>query len=112
MKNYYRIMLGRKSVHAEECFAGNFIGASFDINEDLSGKLPDEWREFNQAFIPIYLAAQPLKSKIAAGLSCGFLWTVAKGFQKGDVVLCPDGGGAEYRFLSLPDQFQVDEGVT
>jgi restriction system protein len=93
MKSYYRIMLGRKSVHAEECFAGNFIGAGFDINEDLSGKLPDEWRAFNQAFIPIYLAAHPEKSKVAAGLACGFLWTVAKGLQKGDVVLCPDGSG-------------------
>ncbi len=93
MKSYYRIMLGSKSIHAEECFAGNFIGVDFDINEDLTGKLPDEWREFNQAFIPIYLAAQPDKSKIAAGLACGSLWTVAKGLQKGNVVLCPDGSG-------------------
>lgn len=27
MKNYYCIMLGRKTVHAQECFAGGFIGA-------------------------------------------------------------------------------------
>ena len=27
MKTYYRIMLGQKSVHAAECFAGNVIGA-------------------------------------------------------------------------------------
>ena len=26
MKNYYRVMLGQKSVYAEECFTGNFIG--------------------------------------------------------------------------------------
>ena len=25
MKNYYRIMLGRKSIYAEEAFKGNFI---------------------------------------------------------------------------------------
>jgi restriction system protein len=31
MKNYYRIMLGKKSVYVEECFKGNFIGAGFDI---------------------------------------------------------------------------------
>jgi hypothetical protein len=29
MKNYYRIMLGRKSAYANECFAGGFIGADF-----------------------------------------------------------------------------------
>ena len=26
MNNYYRIMLGRKSAHAAECFAGGFVG--------------------------------------------------------------------------------------
>jgi hypothetical protein len=27
MKSYYRIMLGAKSSHAEECYKGNFIDA-------------------------------------------------------------------------------------
>lgn len=93
MKNYYRIMLGRKSVHAQEGFAGNFIGADFDIDQDLKGKLPEEWREFNKQFIPVFLAGHPGKTKIGAGLACGALWTVAKGIKKGDIVLCPDGEG-------------------
>lgn len=93
MKNYYRIMLGRKSIHAEECFMGNFIGADFGIVQDLTGKLPDEWRAFNREFIPIFLANHPDKTKIGAGLACGMLWTVCKGIRKGDVVLCPDGSG-------------------
>ena len=91
MKNYYRVMLGKGSEHAEECFAGNFIGAVFIYNYDLSGKLPEELRTFNKKFIPIYLTANPDKSKIGAGLACGALWTVGKGIEKGDVVLCPDG---------------------
>ncbi|HBP86145.1 MAG TPA: DUF91 domain-containing protein [Nitrospiraceae bacterium] len=93
MKNYYRVMLGKKSVHAGECFAGNFIGTDFDINQDLTHKLPEEWRAFNKEFIPIYLAAHPDKTKIGAGLACGALWTVSKGIKKGDIVLCPDGSG-------------------
>ena len=93
MKNYYRIMLGKKSMYAEECFSGNFIAAGFIHDQDLSGKLPEEWREFNKKFIPVWLAKHPDKSKIAAGLACGFLWTVAKGIKKGDIVLCPDGSG-------------------
>ena len=32
-------------------------------------------------------------SKIAAGLHCGFLWTVCRGIAVGDIVLCPDGSG-------------------
>lgn len=93
MKNYYRIMLGRKSMHAQECFAGGFIGADFDIDQDLKGKLPEEWREFNKQFIPVFLAGHPEKTKIGAGLACGALWTVAKGIKRGDIVLCPDGEG-------------------
>jgi restriction system protein len=70
MKNYHRVMLGQKSVHAEECFAGNFIGADFGIHQDLSQQLPEEWRVFNKAFIPVYLGLHPEKSKIGAGLAC------------------------------------------
>ena len=94
MKNYYRLMLGKGSSHAEECLSGGFVGAGFGIDEDLSRKLPDEWRAFNKAFIPVVMANSPGKSKIGAGLACGALWTVCKGFHKGDIVLSPDGTGA------------------
>ena len=93
MKNYYRVMLGPKSIHAADCFAGGFIGVDFSFAPDLTGKLPEEWRQFNKEFIPLYLKQNPTKSKISAGLACGALWTVSKGIQKGDIVLCPDGTG-------------------
>lgn len=94
MKSYYRLMLGKGSKHAAECFAGNFVGVDFGIAEDLSGKLPEEWRAFNRKYIPVYLVNRPEKTKIAAGLACGFLWTVARGIAKGNIVLCPDETGA------------------
>ncbi|MDR2947497.1 MAG: endonuclease NucS [Candidatus Adiutrix sp.] len=90
---YIRLMLGRSSIHATCCFEGNFIGADFGIERDLTNELPEEWRAFNAAFIPVYQAARPEKSKIAAGLACGMLWTVCQGMKIGDRVLCPDGGG-------------------
>ncbi len=76
MKNYYRLMLGKGSSHAPECFAGGFIGTDFEIQEDLSGKLPDQWKEFNKLYIPVYLmgeARKPIWSKIK---------TVANGRRK------------------------------
>lgn len=109
MKSYYRVMLGQRSVHAEECFAGNFIGTDFGINEDLAKKLPEEWREFNKEFIPVYLASHPHKTKIGAGLACGALWTVSKGIQKGDVVLCPDGNG-KYRVGEVSGDYYYEPG--
>lgn len=111
MKGYYRIMLGRGSVHAEECFANGFIGADFGIRQDLSGKLPEEFRSFNREFIPVFLDANPDKTKIGAGLACGALWTVSKGIQKGDLVLCPDGAG-RYRVGEVSgDYFYEASGV-
>ena len=93
MRNYYRIMLGAKSIFADECFKGNFIGADFDINQDLTNQLPDNWREFNHKFIPVWLKPRPEKSKVSAGLACGALWTISKGIKIGDLILSPNGTG-------------------
>ncbi len=108
MKNYYRLMLGRKSSYAAECFAGSFIGTDFLIHEDLSRKLPEELRAFNKQFIPVFLAKDPSKTKIGAGLAAGALWTVSKGIQKGDVVLCPDGTGTYRVGEVLGDYYYTD----
>jgi len=96
MKSYYRVILGKQNAYADECFKGNFIGADYGIKEDLTGRLPDEWRAFNAEFVPIFLVGRPHKTRIAAGLACGMLWVIAKGMQKGDIVLCPDGSGQYY----------------
>ncbi len=93
MKNYYRIMLGRKSAYAEEAYKGGFIGADFSIDQDLSARLTDDWRAFNGEYIPKCIERNPGKTRISAGLACGMLWTIAKGVHVGDVVLCPDGKG-------------------
>ncbi len=93
MQRIFRIMAGGGSVYAPEARESGVIGVDWFPNEDLTGRLPDKWREFNAKFIPIYLKEHPEKSKIAAGLSCGFTWTVLKGIQVGDLVLTPNGKG-------------------
>lgn len=94
MKNYYRVMLGKQSIHAAACFARNFIGTDSEIRQNLTGDLHDDWRAFNKKFIPIFLSNHPNKTKIGAGLACGALWAVSNGIRKGDIVLCPDGAGS------------------
>jgi len=108
-KSYRRVMLGRKSIHAAECFGGSFIGADFGISEDLAGHLPDSWRDFNKAFVPKWMALHPDKSKISAGLSCGALWVVCKGLKPGDTVLCPDGAGS-YRVGEIAGDYHYVPG--
>lgn len=90
---YYRVMMGRKSVHLQECLKGGFIGVNYEIDQDLTHELSDDWRAFNRKFIPIYLTNHPDKSKVAAGLACGAIHTVCKGIQQGDRVITPDGLG-------------------
>jgi restriction system protein len=111
MRAYYRVMLGKKSAFAAECFAGGFIGADFDIAQDLSKQLPEEWRAFNKQFVPVYLAGHPGKSKVTAGLACGALWTIAKGINAGDIVLCPDGQGS-YRVGEVMGGYYYSAGST
>ena len=91
-------MLGKAGVHAEDCYKGGFIGVDFNFGIDLTTELnkAEDWRQFNKALIPIYLKNHPEKTKIAAGLSCGFTWTVTKGMEIGDVVICPKGEGKYY----------------
>ena len=92
-RNYYRIMLGRKSSFAKESYEGKFIGTHFGFDFDLSDSLPEDWREFNKNFRPVFLENNPEKSKVAAGLACGAVHTICKGIKQGDIVLCPNGTG-------------------
>lgn len=96
MKSVFRVILGKAHAHAEECFAGGFIGTDFEPNYDLTSSLTEKWPEFRKVFVPKYLDLKPEKTKISAGLACGALWTVSIGIKKGDVVLCPDGKGSYY----------------
>ena len=111
MKNYYRIMLGAKSMYADKCYNDTFIGADFDIDWDLSKVLHENWREFNKEQIPLWLSNHPGKSKVAAGLACGFTWTVSKGILKGDIVLCPNGIGSYYVGEVISDYEFVNEDI-
>ncbi len=108
MKNYYRIMLGKGSAHAEEAHKGNFIGIGWFEDIDLTNKLPENWRDFNKEMIPVFLELFPEKSKVAAGLACGSTHTVTKGIKIDDIVLCPNGQGSYYvgEIISNYEYFQ------
>lgn len=108
-KKYNRVMLGQGSKFAKMCHEEGYIGANFDINIDLSDSLFDNWRDFNKKYIPIWMNIVPGKSTTAAGLACGFLWTIIKGLQIGDVVLCPSGEGFYYVGTIVSDYYYVPD---
>jgi restriction system protein len=95
MRNFYRLMLGKGSSHVQECLQEGFVGVGWFANIDLSNAISSavDWKAFNKAMIPVYLSENPTKKKVAAGLSCGFTYTVCKAINKGDIVLTPKGDG-------------------
>ncbi len=110
MKNYYRIMLGKKNIYAQQAHEGNFIGAGWLGDIDLTTKLPESWREFNKEFIILYLDKNPDKTKVSAGLACGMLHTISKGISIGDIVLCPDGKG-NYLVAEVAGEYEYFKGM-
>lgn len=106
-KRYNRIMLGRGGMYADQCRKEGFIGVDFLSDMNMTDYLSGSWQEFNKKHIPIWMANHPEKSKTAAGLACGNLWTVCKGLQLGDVVLTPNGKGEYYVGIIESDYYYV-----
>ena len=68
MRQYNRVMAGAKSVYAEQCFRSGFIGIDYGIQLDLTGRLPDNWREFNkESFVLSILGAIQKKQRSQRG---------------------------------------------
>lgn len=100
-------MLGKGGKYAKTCRQEGFIGSEFEVMQDLSDSLYENWRDFNKKFIPLWMANVPGKTTTAAGLICGFTWTIVKGLQQGDVVLCPSGEGFYYVGTIISDYYYV-----
>lgn len=111
MKQYNRIMLGKGGCFSADCLKGNYIGCDFLPSQDLTDHLKDNVKDFNKEFVPVFLDCHPEKTKVSAGLSCGFLWTICKGLKIGDTVLCPNGNGA-YMVGSITSEYYYKNGET
>ncbi len=89
----FHVLLGEKSAHIDDCLNGNFIGADFGIEQDLTSALTEKFRPFGNKFITIYQDMNPEVDRRAAGLACGSLWIICKNILTGDIVFCPDAKG-------------------
>lgn len=93
MTEYRRLYLGQKHSLVRDCLDGGFVGVDFGIREDLTYQLPDNFKDFNRKYVPVYMELHPDKSKVVAGLACGNLWVVAKDMAPGDIIVAPDTDG-------------------
>ncbi len=88
-KHYNRVMLGRGGQFAEECHQKGYIGADFNVYEDLTSTLTDDVKKFIKQYASVFMTNEPGKTLNAARLGCGMLWTICHGLKIGDVVLSP-----------------------
>jgi len=87
---YMRLRTGREHQWFDDFYNNNYIAVGFNLDINLSDSLYDNWREFNKKFIPEIIKREPSKSRVAAGLNCGVIWTLSKGIEKDTIVLCQD----------------------
>ena len=121
MRNYYQVRLGKANVYAEDGLQNKYVGVGWFATQDLSSILAkcDQWKDFNRLMLPVYLEAKPETKKVAAGLFCGFTYTVCKGIKEGDLVLSPSGNNqylvgevvGPYKYVAnhkLPHQREIN----
>lgn len=93
MKQYNRIMLGEHGKYTKDCLEGNYIGANFLKNHDLTDSPFHSEKEWRQMYVQQNLKDYPDKSIGTARTSIGFLWTICFGLKIGDIILAPNGEG-------------------
>ena len=90
---YRRIRLGKGGAQRADCIEQGYVGLNYGLREDLTGKFPPRWRDFNAVFVPQLVENDPSLSKIAAGLGCGSIWTLCYEMSEGDFIFAPDDDG-------------------
>ncbi|MCP4566139.1 MAG: DUF91 domain-containing protein [FCB group bacterium] len=93
MKSYYRFMLGKGSIYADEGFNNNFVGVDNGVDRDMSDTTQLDRKSFNNMIVPLYMDTHPEKPKAKAHLSSGVLFRVVQSINEGDIIICPDGAG-------------------
>ena len=106
-KEYRRIMLGMKSANAEDAIKGGFICAGFLFGIDLTNRFTENRRDTRSAMIALWKDQNPDKSKVAAGLAIGMLYTICMGANKGDIVMSPTPEGI-YHFGEITGDYYYD----
>ena len=83
----------------------DFVGVSYGLDIDISHNLLPNWKDFNRIYIDevINRSNEP-KSRVAAGLNCGVIWTLSKGLEINDVLMCQD-KEKNYHFCKITSEY-------
>lgn len=93
LTRYFRVTLGKGARVFPDAWKNGYVGVGWLATEDLTGRLPEQWRDFNAEFIPLARSIDEITTNIGAGLACGQTWTLCRGIAEGDIVLSSNGQG-------------------
>lgn len=106
---YYRVSVGKNAQYLSEALSGNWIGTGWLQSHDLTGKFPDNWRDFNAKWVPVN-AEEDQTNRVAAGLAAGMTYTAGRGISVGDIALVPTGLGT-YRVARVTGDYYFAKGA-
>lgn len=109
MTKYYRVSLGKGGAHSKQAFDEGWVGTGWLSHTDLTGRFPENWRDFNREFVPRLVGSGESKNNISAGLACGMTWTVGMGIQHGDIIMSSNGTG-EYHVGKVDGPYYFEGG--
>lgn len=92
-RRYYKTMPGSQAEMLETFVNEGFIAVDFGIKTNLTGRFPEQFRDFSKSMIPVIQEFRPEKTKVSAGLAAGCIWRIGIGMSNGDIVLCPNSSG-------------------
>jgi restriction system protein len=76
----------------------------------LTGKFPENWRDFNQQYRDIVKDLDGISSNVGAGLACGMTWTIGFGMKVGDRVVTRDMDGV-YHVGEVTGDYEYQHGA-
>jgi restriction system protein len=109
MTKYFKCALGPGGSFFAQASAESWVGTGWLDSIDLTGKFPDNWRDFNKKFIPIAMDQFGMASRVSAGLACGQTWTLGFGLSKNDLVVSPNGQG-QYQIGRITGDYYFEAG--
>ena len=88
---FKRLRTGRTHQWFKEFKNNDYVGVSYGLKTDISADLFENWRDFNKKYIDkVIELSGGIKSRVGAGLNCGVIWTLSKGVEIGNIILCQD----------------------
>lgn len=108
MKEFYRVILGRKNANAAQCVAEGFVGIDYDM-PDMTAWLSLDAEDFDARVREELQTKSFCDTKIKESLACGVITKLVRRIRVGDRVICSM-GDQTYRVGEVTSEYCFADG--